>query len=64
MKISNQTLFKMATADFVKAIEQMDPAEMQHHLKYAFDLLKNLEDQLEELSYELAEYDKHGRVKF
>lgn len=58
------TLLNLALNDFDHQIEQMDAAKLRHHLKEAYVLLRNFRDQLEELSYQIAEYEKHGWVKF
>ncbi len=64
LKLSNETLLNLALNDFDQSIEQMDAAQLRHHLREAFDSLRSFLDQLEDISYQMAEHDKHGWVKF
>ncbi len=61
-KIESKTLFEIEIIDeFVRTTAAMDASELRQHLFYANTLIKKLGDQLEDLSYEIAEFEKHGR---
>lgn len=53
-------LFEIPLQDFADAIVCMGADELQGHMLYARGIIENLQGQLEELSYRLAEYEKHG----
>lgn len=53
-------LFEMKLEDFGDAIIDMDNNELRRHIHYARGLIEQLREELEELSYRVAEYEKHG----
>lgn len=53
-------LFEMSPQDFGDAIICMGTDELQTHMLYAREIVEHLRSQLEELSYRVAEYEKHG----
>lgn len=58
--IASDSLFGLKMDDFSNSIKEMDISEMRLHLIYAKDLLTQLRGQLEEISYEMVEIEKHG----
>ncbi len=60
MAITSVALFQLQMDDFVESIKEMDADELSLHLIYAKDMLSELTEQLEEISYQIAEREKHG----
>lgn len=53
-------LFEIPLQDFDDAIVCMGVDELQGHMLYARGIIEHIQEQLEDLSYRVAEYEKHG----
>lgn len=56
-------LFNISLKNFGDAIVCMGVDELQSHMLYARGIIEHLQEQLEELGYLNAEYEKHGTAR-
>jgi len=57
---TSEKLFTLDPVDFDNSVMVMDARELKKHIQYAYKILNEFRDQLEKISYENAEREKHG----